>query len=70
MCHPHLQPEFFVHSTSNDAALKEKHCSPVVAFCHLKIEVVVPVLQLVLVQGFGVEVWAFNLPTHDKHHRA
>ena len=66
--HTHLQPEVLIHSTGNHASLKEKHCPLVVAFRHLKVKVVVPVLQLVLVQWFGMEIRTLDLPTQDKQH--
>lgn len=62
----YLGPEFFVESTGDEASFKENHYplrGPILDF---KVQVLLPVVQLGLLQGFDVEVWSLDLKWH-KH---
>lgn len=57
----YLEPEVLIQSSGNHTPLKQNHHPLVVPSLNLKIQVVLPVLQLGFLQRFHMEIWPLYL---------
>lgn len=65
----YLDPELFVESTGDEASFKKNHYALRRPVFYFKLQVLPPVVQLSLLQGFDVEVRSLDLKWSDVHVR-
>lgn len=65
----YLDPELFVESTGDEASFKKNHYALRRPVFYFKLQVLPPVGQLSLLQGFDVEVRSLDLKWSDVHVR-
>lgn len=64
----YLEPEVLIQSCGNHTPLKQNHHPLMVPSLYLKIQVVLPVLQLGFLQWFHMKIWPLDLPTFKYIH--
>jgi len=65
LCSCYLDPELLVEGTSDEASFKKNNHALRSSVFNLEVQVLLPVVQLRLLQGFDVEVRSLNLKRHE-----